>query len=100
MNEFDREDAEMYAADAENAPPPGHPSLATFAPRTIAAAAAAALRPIPVPLDLRSEARDESDVAEAEEAMRSAVPPPELRGEDPFDVYEDDAETAPVPKVF
>ncbi len=100
VNEFDREDAEMYAADAENAPPPGHPSLATFAPRTIAAAAAAALRPIPVPLDLRSEARDESDVAEAEEAMRSAVPPPELRGEDPFDVYEDDAETAPVPKVF
>ena len=53
-----------------------------------------------MPLDLRSEARDESDVAEAEEAMRSAVPPPELRGEDPFDVYEDDAETAPVPKVF
>ena len=66
-----------------------------------AAAAAAALQPLP--LDLRSEAAQETDDAErenAEAAMRNARPPVELRGEDDFQVYADaDDETAAAPKV-
>ena len=88
--------------DDENAAPRGFSAVDTFRPRSIAdaAAAMAALRPLPVPLDLRSESDDAGERARAEEMMRAAAPPPELRGEDDFAVYEDDDETAPVPKVF
>ena len=98
----DDEDEETRDDDAENAAPRGFPAVDTFRPRSIAdaAAAMAALRPLPVPLDLRSESDDAGERARAEEIMRAAAPPPELRGEDDFAVYEDDDETAPVPKVF
>ena len=91
-------------AEMENAPPSGHqPIMRDFVPRSIADAAAAAAALQPLPLDLRSEAAQETDDAErenAEAAMRNARPPVELRGEDDFQVYADaDDETAAAPKV-
>ena len=91
-------------AEMENAPPSGHqPIMRDFVPRSIADAAAAAAALQPLPLDLRSEAAQETDDAErenAEAAMRNARPPVELRCEDDFQVYADaDDETAAAPKV-
>jgi hypothetical protein len=76
-----------------------------FVPRSIADAAAAAAALQPLPLDLRSEAvgdeeMDDAEREDAEAAMRNARPPVELRGDDDFQVYADaDDETAAVPKV-
>ena len=107
---YDDEDNE-FAADAENAAPDGHPSLRAFVPRSIADAAAAAAALQPLPLDLRSELGSENitecddddegetradEIARAETIMRNAQPAMELRGEDEFTVYADEAdETAP-----
>ena len=54
--------------DDENAAPRGFSAVDTFRPRSIAdaAAAMAALRPLPVPLDLRSESDDAGERARAE----------------------------------
>jgi hypothetical protein len=102
-DEFEAYEDERHA-EMENAPPSGHqPVMRDFVPRSIADAAAAAAALQPLPLDLRSEAAQETDDAErenAEAAMRNARPPVELRGEDDFQVYADaDDETADAPKV-
>ena len=102
-DEFEAYENERHA-EMENAPPSGHrPVARDFVPRSIADAAAAAAALQPLPLDLRSEAAgdEETDAAErddAEAAMRNARPPDDLRGEDDFRAYADD-ETAAAPKV-
>ena len=97
---YDDED-NTFAADAENAAPSGHQPLRDFVPRSIADAAAANAALQPLPLDLRSELGSEDamdaeaqteaeiEIARAEESMRLAQPPVELRGGDTFQVYED-----------
>jgi checkpoint serine/threonine-protein kinase len=104
-DEFEVYEDERHA-EMENAPPSGHqPAVRDFVPRSIADAAAAAAALQPLPLDLRSEAAgdeemDDAEREDAEAAMRNARPPVELRGDDDFQVYADaDDETAAVPKV-
>jgi checkpoint serine/threonine-protein kinase len=95
---------EPSEGDTENTAPAGTPLVDLFEPRHIAdaAAATAALQPLSkqraAALDmLTTIPSDENARRAAEETLRTAQPPPELAGEDAFEVFADDDETAQIP---
>jgi len=95
---------EPSEGNTENTAPAGAPLVDLFEPRHIAdaAAATAALQPLSkqraAALDmLTTIPSDENARRAAEETLRTAQPPPELAGEDAFEVYADDDETAQIP---